>query len=65
MTQAIHWQTLSEKALPEDARVDWEVSLSRGGNCEDYDSETQQIILSGMDEHDSTVLAANRHTSST
>jgi hypothetical protein len=65
VTQAIHRQTLSEKTFPESARIGWDVSLTRGRNCEDYDSEIQEIILNGMDEHDSTEMAANGHTSST
>jgi hypothetical protein len=65
VTQAIHQQTLSEETFPENARVGRDVSLTRGGNCEDYDSEIYQIILNGMGEHDYTRLSANRHTSST
>lgn len=39
VTQAIHQQTLSEETFPENPRVGRDVSLTRGGNCEDYDSE--------------------------
>jgi hypothetical protein len=63
--QAIRRQTLSQKTFPEIACIGWDISLPCGGDCEYYDSKFQQIILKGMDEHDSTMLAANGRTSST